>query len=548
MSRVIVIAVVVLSVLLAFGAGQALAYPPYAVEQPLATGASTQSSPQQGDHITAWEDDAAGDWDVVVGWQLSQSVVPAGSSDQRHPAVGDSFVVYEDDRSGDWDLYACAIGGSPGATPPTPSASQTPVATGAGDQQDPAVSGDLVVYQDDRHGNWDIALHDLGTGRTRFLTTNKSDQVDPAIHGSTVVFADHRNGSWDIYSYDLKRGTLKRLTTNKADQTAPQIGQGKVVYQDHRNGNWDVYECDLASGKERRLTRDRYDQTAPQIDPRPVAGRTGNVVYVDDRRDAGDIYLREGRTGFSKPVCAEAGAQTSPSVISENVVWCDERTGQADVYACSLSFPFISLPPKAITPPWNGTARMTGFLLTSDSNGQIVHVAGYGATRTPRVNGEGDTEGRFTVAFRHVRRKVTLRIWYAGDPAHLPIWGGRVVIKPQASLSRPSLARSPKPSTNGIPNLDVKGRCTVSGTLRPRHPAGTRAVTVIVYRLVPYHDWKAYRTLRVRVRDSGTASAYSIHTDLPRQYLVRWRVQAVHADGGHARTESPFSRIIGPPF
>ena len=75
------------------------------------------------------------------------------------------------------------------------------------------------------------------------------------------------------------------------------------MHQDDRNGRWDVYQYDLANGSEKRLTTGASDQTQPSIDRHPWDGRPGNVVYVDDRRGAGDIYLRDGATGIVKPVC-----------------------------------------------------------------------------------------------------------------------------------------------------------------------------------------------------------------------------------------------------
>ncbi len=545
MTRAVVIFVLVVVALTApfAAAGAALAYPSYAEEYRLGPG----DGPQLSARLTAWEVGAGDAWNVVVGiWGGHQTLVPADPDDQghqRHPAVGESrgehYVAYEDDATGDADLYLCTIDvpSVPGSLP-----SASPIASGAGDQLDPALAGDIVVYEDHGRGNSDIALYDRSSGVTTYLTGNASVQADPSTDGRWVAWADRRNGNWDIYARDLKTGTVKRLTTNRSSQTAPEVGQGKVVYQDRRNGNWDIYECTLATGKERRLTTHKADQTAPCIDAQPQSGRTGTIVYVDARHDAGDIWVREGRTGVSRPVCTETGAQSEPRIRAERVVWSDARSGQSHVYDCEqLRFPSLSVPRGTITPPWNGTAKVRGILTADHPEGQVVRVSGYGPTRSVRVTLDAAYDGWYTTALSHIKRKVTVRVWYPGDADHLPAWGGTVTIKPTAILSRPKLRRTPgRPVPITLPD-----RCTVTGTLRPRHAAGSRAVTLVIYRMRPYHDWERYKTLRVKVSDAGSGSAYRVYVSLPRYYRQKWRVQAVHQDAAHAHSESAISNTIG---
>lgn len=68
------------------------------------------------------------------------------------------------------------------------------------DQMNPAVSGGIVVYQDNRHGHWDIYARNLFTGMEQRLTTHKSDQINPAISGDWVVWQDDRQGDWQIFA------------------------------------------------------------------------------------------------------------------------------------------------------------------------------------------------------------------------------------------------------------------------------------------------------------------------------------------------------------
>jgi beta propeller repeat protein len=549
----VTIILVVLAVSLAT-AGAVLAFPAYAPEMETATGPSTQDAARTSGVAYAWEDDAADDWDVVIGLTdparavvHPNAVVPAAAGNQRHPAIADGYVVYEDDRGGDWDLYTIRWAGVVGTSGPS---QEWAVATGDGDQTDAAVSGQTLVYVDDARGNPDVVVHRLDTGETRRLTTDAAAQADPAVDGKWVVWADARSGNWDIYAYDLERGVQKRITTSRASQLAPQVGQGKVVYQDRRNGNWDVYLCDLKSGMERRLTSSASNQTQPSIDPHPFRVRPDTVVYVDDRKDAGDIYLRDGVTGIIKPVCTAAGAQTGPSINEEHLVWTDNRHGQADVFSCGLLYPDISIKARSMTSSYNAFCDVRGSLDGPDGTSVVggpVWATSGGKTYKATVKGTaGSASGTFSVPVGRLRRKVTVRIRYQGNASSLPVDGGAVVIKPKASLSRPSV-RYPKPpkSSNGGITLADRSKMIVSGSVRPHHAAGSKAVTLKLYKWHPSFGWQLDRSSKVAVRGSGDASTYEITLRIDDGYGVRYKVQALHSDADHAETLSAFSAVLG---
>ena len=415
------------------------------------------------------------------------------------------------------------------------------MASGAGDQRDPAISGSLVVYEDTSRGNVDIVLHDLAAGVTRRLTGNTAPQADPSIDGVTVAWADKRNGDWDIYAYDLSADRLRRLTTSKADQTRPQVGQGRVVYQDRRNGHWDIYEYDLRSGRERRLTSDKHDQTAPWIDRDPAPGRAGTVVYQDDRADAGDIYVREGRTGISKRVCGEAGAQTGPSYDAEHLAWSDARTGQPDVYGCRLLFPILSARASAAAPAYNSSVRVVGELSLPDDFTDIHVIKAVAGARslTGKVVGDGDARAGFSIPLGRIQRKLTVRglVPRVGDPAagrgrHRGVQAHR---PPQPPL--PGQAEAVRDHHETRLHRERDAPAAARRRQQGRHAARVPQVRRRRLEGLPH--------ARVAVRDASTASTYRTQVRLDRTYLTSYLIVAVHGDADHTRTESPQSRIIG---
>ena len=124
---------------------------------------------------------------------------------------------------------------------------EIPVCTNTSNQQNPAIYGDQVIWQDERNGNWDIYSMNIQDASVRQITNNSSQQINPEISEDKIIWQDNRNGNWDIYLFDLTSRQEYQVTSNAADQINPRLHNNRIVWQDNRNGNWDIYLFEIDS-------------------------------------------------------------------------------------------------------------------------------------------------------------------------------------------------------------------------------------------------------------------------------------------------------------
>ncbi|ACL15867.1 TolB family protein [Methanosphaerula palustris] len=124
----------------------------------------------------------------------------------------------------------------------------------------PTISGQYVVWEEDRGVDAQIWLYNLTTNSSRPLSPHLGNQFAPAISGDRVVWQDKRNGNWDIYLYNITTGVEAPVCTDPAKQVRPRISGDAIVWTDYRNGNPDIYRYDLGTQTEQPVCIDPATQ------------------------------------------------------------------------------------------------------------------------------------------------------------------------------------------------------------------------------------------------------------------------------------------------
>ena len=202
----------------------------------------------------------------------------------------------------------------------------TPLITDSAAQKRPDISGNLVVWWDERNDGGDIYSYDLETDSLKRITDNAAIQFNPAVSGERIVWTDTRNGTMDIFMYDPEDGE-QPICTAAGDQDLAAIDGDIIVWRDGRNGNWDIYMYDLSTKQESAVSTRISNQNWPDIS-------TNYVVYSDDRNGNWDIFMYRISTQEEFTICTNTYAQTFP-VISGGpyigdltIAYMDDRSGK----------------------------------------------------------------------------------------------------------------------------------------------------------------------------------------------------------------------------
>lgn len=242
---------------------------------------------------------------------------------QAFPAISANMVVWQDGRDvNDWNIYAKNL----------ESGAEQTVCLAPGQQSYPAISGNIVVWEDNRSGDFDIYGYDFSTNTEFPVCISAGDQRFPSISGSTVVWEDNRNNNWDVFSFDLRTKAETAVETGPANQNLPAVSAGLVVWTERPDSNADhndILGYNLAQRTPMTVCTTDLSQWGPSI--------SGSLACWADRRSGDeDLWARRLPGGPEFPVCTEAGSQMYPSVSSSAIVWEDQRSGSWHVYGYDL--------------------------------------------------------------------------------------------------------------------------------------------------------------------------------------------------------------------
>jgi len=285
----------------------------------------------------------------------------------------------------------------------------TPFDTSAGDQTQPAPSGDVAVWTSSVAGNRDIFLTDLADpeGPMWNLTATTANglepQEQPDIHRHWVVYAgyDPMGDDFDIYLQDVQPLldglgveslpapvllTDGQVDPANADQSAPKVfsveeGGFETVYVvwEHLGANGlDVYlyqdvAGDGVRGQVEILAGGPGNQMEPDIHAREI-GYTSGVEHgtfepwaIYTENDGGDVNLFAVRLVEGRPVLAlpsdpdnpsepiDPNQQRGGSVSGQRITWVDQRSGFDALYM----FDFLVRTPEGDTANPVGEIRFT---------------------------------------------------------------------------------------------------------------------------------------------------------------------------------------------
>ncbi len=272
---------------------------------------------------------------------ITTTIVSDPSSSATNPDIYENMVVWQDNRGGDWEIYYYIIGAS--------QEGGQPLLVWQGDQVEPAIHGDNIVFSDKKPGvtSWNIQWLQFTSGALMRLTNDTDgDQRCPDVYEDKIVWQDMRMGNWDIYMYDIGHDEFVVITDDPEPQRYPSIGKYRVVWEDHRRGDadiymhltkptiyhaWDNYDWPVLLGDDGQLNS--FDQTRPQI-------YEDNLVFMDNRNGNQEIYLYRFYNivvGKLYRITNELADQRFPAVYDKYVVWQDERgTDGQDPYEADI--------------------------------------------------------------------------------------------------------------------------------------------------------------------------------------------------------------------
>ncbi len=144
-------------------------------------------------------------YDIDAGTWGAPTVQTGSGAGGGHQSPGLDFIglAWTDGRAitgtptltSDWDVYGAPFTAA-GSLVAWPGENAIETSTGAQIVRD--MDSQIIVWDDQRSGNWDVGVVLLG-GAPLLATSSAATQAGPAVSGSHIVWYDNRLGSYDIY-------------------------------------------------------------------------------------------------------------------------------------------------------------------------------------------------------------------------------------------------------------------------------------------------------------------------------------------------------------
>lgn len=195
------------------------------------------------------------------------------------------------------------------------------VSPGPGNQTQPDIDGDRVVWMDDRNGNWDLFLYEPQNGSYPAVM-DKEDEIHPSLFGNLLAYQKKTSsGNTDIWVFDLSSGKRWPLTTHPSRQEKPSAGGDFITYEDYREGKPAIWITWTTTRETRKISSGRGAATNPHTDGKKI------VYEQDNGKGTHFIRVYDSKTGETTSVTPEQEVytdKTSPGVSGNFVCYLDQ--------------------------------------------------------------------------------------------------------------------------------------------------------------------------------------------------------------------------------
>lgn len=182
--------------------------------------------------------------------------------------------------------------------------------------QEGTTDGTLTVWAEKRNAadGFDVFASDSG-GPAFLIAGGPGDQENPDVSGGVVVWDDNSAGGHNVWMLDTAGGSPVML----APGFRPRISGDIVAYGATRAGQVDVYAYDLAGGGEWAVTNDADYQVWPDVGGDYILWTGGVAPYPAAENDVygyqistGQQFLVSDAVGFQFDVSTDGGLARLP--------------------------------------------------------------------------------------------------------------------------------------------------------------------------------------------------------------------------------------------
>ncbi len=260
---------------------------------------------------------------------------------QERPDIDGDIIVWEDGRNGNKDIYLGEVSkfrADPGLSTLNPSYVGEQITDHSASQEKPSISGDYIVWQDDRSGDWDIYLYRRSTKKSVPLTGGSGDNWMPIVHGNYAAWYHDDNGKTEIVLYDITKDVKTTIdcdaktTIPWADTTEfrPALSDGYVAWVESGEESVKFYE--IGTGTIGYVSQNNAIQSWPSL-------HGSMIAWEDYRNGDANIYmtdLRDPSRGVQR-ITSDPSGQVSPAISESIIAWEDTRDGPRSIYMYDIS-------------------------------------------------------------------------------------------------------------------------------------------------------------------------------------------------------------------